>query len=413
MLIDTTLLANDQALIDGLADGRLRRFGGVIRDNTNGRIVKHLLEAPETSEELVETPLNSLLGRSGGFARRVGQRVVIPYAGAVQDTLSAILQVSQIGAVASVINLGVSAVGFAYMGYKLNQLQQAMSAMQERLSVGLDRVDSKLSKLTKQLDYLLVLAETNRYEQQRLGEAIAELHRALLVRELAEMQAWLDQLSRFPDDSRKEALLVASKARRVLADQALRATPELEPRVMLIADISIRGWAASTAMEANLLMELGQHRAARQLIEGEQPRFARLSERWAEALLTDQRPQLQTAYRFNAPRFQDHIQPERVERIARLHSPDRLLSADRRRLAADEAELELGLSYNAHLDERWTSQQLAVAEYLDGLSELSSRLEAIGSFAQECDIRKLSSSREALPERGTPPGIYVLPALSG
>lgn len=409
MLIDTTLLANNGPLIEGLVTGTLKRFGGVVRDASNGQIVRHLLEAPGTSEALIRMPMPNLLGGVGIVVDAVGHVVTNRKLDAVQKTLSSVLQVSQVAAAASVLNLGVSVAGFAYMGYKLNQLQKSMSAIQERMDAGFDRVDGKLDIIAGQLNYLLLLAEANASEQRRISDSLAELHRALLVAELAELQSWLDQLSRFPDDSPKDAIRAASKVRRTLSDQAVRATPEFEPRVMLVADISIRGWVVATATEANLLMGLGQHRDARQLIENEHPRFAQIAENWASALLADERPQLQTAYRFEAPRFREYVLPERVERIAGLHRADRVLAPERRSRAAREAALELEMSHNASLDGGWTHRQLAVAEYVDGLSELTSRLETVGAFAQECEARGLRSSREALPGPDAPAGIYVLP----
>lgn len=393
MLINTTFLVHDAALIEGLVTGRLRRFGGVVRDASNGRSVKHLIEVPGASEVLMSVPMQA--------AHRLN---------AVQQTLSSVLQASQVAAAASVLNLGVSAVGFAYMGYKLNQLQKAMSAMQERMDAGFGRVDAKLEALGGQLNYLLLLAEANASEQHRMSGSLAELHRAMLVAELAELQSWLDQLARFPEDSPKDAIRAASKVRRTLSDQAVRVAPQFEPRVMLVADISIRGWAVATATEASLLMQVGQHRDARQLIEVEHPRFAALSELWARALLADERPQLQTAYRFEAPRFREYVLPERVERIARIHDVDRDLPPERKRRVAKEAELEFEMSHNAQLDTGWTHRQLAVAEYLDGLSELSSRLETVGAFARECEKRQLPSSRDILPGPGAAPGLYVLSA---
>lgn len=410
MLIDTTLLAENGPLIEGLVTGGLKRFGGVIRDASNGRIVKHLLEAPGTSEVLMKAPVPNLLGGVGSVVDAVGHGVTIHKLNAVQQTLSSVLQVSQVAAAASVLNLGVSVAGFAYMGYKLNQLQKSMSAMQERMDAGFDRVDAKLDAIAGQLNYLLLLAEANASEQRRISDSLAELHRAVLVAELAELQSWLDQLSRFPDDSPKDAIRSASKVRRTLSDQAVRATPQFEPRVMLVADISIRGWVVATATEANLLMSMGQHRDARQLIENEHPRFAELAEHWADALLADERPQLRTALRFDAPRFRPFILPERVERVVRLHRPDRGLTDERRLRAGKEAALELEMSHNTALNDGWTHRQLAVAEYLDGLSEMSSRLETIGAFARECDVRSLPSSRAALPGPDAKPGIYVLPA---
>ncbi len=218
MLIDTTLLANNGPLIEGLVTGSLKRFGGVVRDASNGQIVKHLLEAPGTSEVLMKAPMPNLLGGVSTIVDAVGHGATIHKLNAVQQTLSSVLQVSQVAAAASVLNLGVSAVGFAYMGYKLNQLQKSMSAMQERMNAGFDRVDAKLEAVAGQLNYLLLLAEANANEQQRMSVSLAELHRAVLVAELAELQSWLDQLSRFPEDSPKDAIRAASKVRRTLSD---------------------------------------------------------------------------------------------------------------------------------------------------------------------------------------------------
>ncbi len=331
---------------------------------------------------------------------------------AIQETLSSVLQVSQVAAAASVLNLGVSVAGFAYMGYKLNQIQRSMSSMQEHMQAGFGRVDAKLDAIAGQLSYLLLLAESSSSEQRKISDSLAELHRAVLVSELAELQSWLDQLSRFPDDSPKEAIRAANKVRRTLSDQALRATPEFEPRVMLVADISIRGWIIATATEANLLMSMGQHRDARQLIQSEHPRFAKLAAHWADVLIANKRPHLQTALRFEAPRFRPFIMPERVERLAHLHRADHELSDSRRSRVAKEAALELEMSYNAALGDDWTRRQIAVAEYLDGLSELSCRLETLGAFARECEVRNLSSSRALLPGPETKPGIYVLSAIA-
>ncbi len=45
MLLDLTLLVNDPAIVKGLLDGSLKRFGGVIREAATGRIVRHLIPA--------------------------------------------------------------------------------------------------------------------------------------------------------------------------------------------------------------------------------------------------------------------------------------------------------------------------------------------------------------------------------
>ena len=67
------------------------------------------------------------------------------------------------------------------------------------------------------------------------------------------------------------------------------------------------------------------------------------------------------------------------------------------------------MSHNQPLDEKWAHEQIAVAEYLDGLSELSDRLEGVGELARECENRGLASVHDALPGRDAAPGVYVLP----
>ena len=380
------------------------------------------MDTPGTSESLMKAPIPGLLGEASRIATKGPLGVLdsaVNIAGyvktnrqltQVQKTLGSILQVSQIAAAASVVNLGVSIVGFTYMAYKMNQLKNSLTAIQERMESGFDRIDAKIGAIARQVGYLVLLAEANSEEQQKIRTSISDLHRMVLITEIAELQSWLNQLSRFPNEGLKEAIRVASKVRHTLSDQAVRVTPEFEPRVMLVADIAVRGWVVATATEAQLLMNLGQHHNAHQLIESEHPKFAALADSWARCLLSDKRPQLRTAYRFAASRFQSYILPERIERIARIHEPDRLADEEKQFWKEKEASLELEMSYNASLGKEWTQQQIAIAEYLDGLSELSDRLESLGAFARECEIRKFSSSRDVLPGPNTKPGIYVLSA---
>lgn len=397
--------------VEGVQSGRIERFGGVLRDAMTKRIIAHLKEVSQSARESegVANPLLGEISKALGSATK-GQGIA--GANMAPQMLSSVLQLSQIGAAASVLNLGVSVAGFAYMGYKLHQLQKSMSAMQESMDAGFDRVEAKLDAIAEQLRYLVLLAKENKTAQREIRESLAELHRAILIAELAELKSWLDQLARFPDDSPKDAMRAASRVRHTLSDQAVRAAPQFETRVMVIADVAIRGWAVATVTEANLLMELGEHREARQLIEHESPRFAQLTEKWTDALLADGGPELRTAYRFEAPRFQPYVLPERIGRIAQYHALDRDLTDDRKRRVSEEASLELEMSHNASLDEQWLHKQLAVAEYLDGLGELSNRIHSVGEFAEECELRQLPSSRAILPSADSEPGYYVLPAIS-
>ena len=93
----------------------------------------------------------------------------------------------------------------------------------------------------------------------------------MLIQEIAALNAELDDRKRFPNESPKESLKVASRARLFLANQSLQASPELDAEIMLNSDVSIQGWTVATATEANLLLEIGQHQEAKELLAVEVP----------------------------------------------------------------------------------------------------------------------------------------------
>lgn len=67
------------------------------------------------------------------------------------------------------------------------------------------------------------------------------------------------------------------------------------------------------------------------------------------------------------------------------------------------------MSYSdTKFDLAWTYRQIAIAEYLDSLSELSARLESLESFADLCESKGVKSSQEIIPGNDAEPGIYVL-----
>ena len=296
------------------------------------------------------------------------------------------------------------------MGYKLNQIQNALDNLQKSLEAGFHRIEECLDNLSSQLAYLHLLVEHSRQEQQRIGKAISELHRTILIREMADLRSEILDRSRYPDAPARDALKVASRVRIVLSDQTMQAKPALEAQTMLIADVATQGWAVATATEAYLLLEIGQINEAQQLLAFEVPRFRNIAEQWSDALIPDERSQLATAYRFAAPRFREHINPERTERIAYISSRDSSLSKDQIRRKKKDAELEFEMSYSSQFDEKWTYNQIAVAEYLDTLSELFARLESLQDFANMCKSKGVKTSHDILLGDRVESGLYSLPA---
>lgn len=132
----------------------------------------------------------------------------------------------------------------------------------------------------------------------------------MLIKEIAALNAELDDRKRFPNKSPRESLKVASRVRLFLANQALQTSPELNAELMLNADVSIQGWAVATATEANLLLKIGQNQAAKELLAEEVSKFKQVAEKWGDELIGDRNSYLSTAYRFTNSRFENHITPE-------------------------------------------------------------------------------------------------------
>ncbi|QLE59902.1 hypothetical protein [Nostoc sp. TCL26-01] len=425
MLIDTTLLVNNPDIIKGLLDGSMKRYGSVIRwaagTENAGQIVRHLVEAPGVTNTVISGA--KVIGEGVNYYKLLG----------IEKTLSSVMGLSQVAAGASVLNLGVSILGFAYMGYKLHQIQKQLGHIQQsmeegfdrmeaslyriegsiqkgfsQVGVSLDRVEHRLNIISGQLGYLFLLVEDNRQKQQSLAKAISHLHQAMLIKEIAALNAELDDRKRFPDESSRESLKVASRVRLFLANQALQATPELDAELMLNTDISIQGWAVATATEAQLLLEIGQHQEARELLAIEVPKFKQVAERWGNELISDENPYLSTTYRFNHSRFQEYITPERVERIVEISPSDRTLSSEHIRTKKIHVDVEFEMSHSSQWDQTWLHRQIAIAEYLDTLSELSARLDGLQSFAALCESKNVSSSRHLLPDYNAATGLYVL-----
>jgi hypothetical protein len=434
MLIDTTLLVKNPEIIKGLLDGSMTRYGSVIRwaaGNANGgQIVRHLAETPGLTSKLMTVPFSPILGGIDVIGHGLTYHKLI----GIEKTLSSVMGLTQIAAGASVLNLGVSIAGFAYMGYKLHQIQKTLGNIQQSMEAGfnrveagldrieknlsegfihvdkrLDKVDERLDIISGQLAYLYLLVEDSREKQKSLAKAISHLHQAMLIKEIADLKAQLDDRSRFPDESPRSAIKTASRVRLFLSNQAIQATPELDAEIMLNADVSIQGWAVAIATEANLLLEIGKHQEAKELLAVEIPQFKQVAERWGQALINNENTYLSTAYRFSNDRFNHYITPQRVERITQISTSDRALSPDQIRSKKTNIDVEFDMFYSdTKFDLAWTYRQIAIAEYLDSLSELSARLESLESFADLCESKGVKSSQEIIPGNDAEPGIYVL-----
>jgi len=146
------------------------------------------------------------------------------------------------------------------------------------------------------------------------------------------------------------------------------------------------------------------------LLAVEVPKFKQVAQRWGDELISGENSYLSTAYRFTNSRFKKHITPERVERITEISTSDRTLSPDQIRGKKTNVDVEVEMSNScSKYDEAWIHRQIAIAEYLDALSELSARLDTLQDFAALCESQNVRSSRDILPDTNAEAGLYVLP----
>lgn len=408
MLINSTFLIKETSIIQGLLDGKLTRYGGVIRETATGQIVRHLVESPSLTSKLMTLPASPILGSVSLATDLIGRGITIHKINQVREMLFPILGLSQIAAGASVLGVGFSLAGFAYMGHKLNQIQTSLSKIQQSMEAGFQHIDDRLNILSGQLAYLHLLVEKNRQGQKNLSQAISELHRTILIAQIADLRAELLERNRFPNYPIQQALKVASRVRMVMSDQVFQIQPQLEAEKMLLADVATQGWAVATATESYLLLEAGKISEARELLNFEVPRFKQNAEQWADNLLTTERSQLNTAYLFSAPHFTKHISSERVERIANISSKDRALSPEKKQGKKNEIAIEFQMFYASQFEQNWVHDRVAIAEYLDTLSELSARLESLQALADLCEETGVQSSLNLLPQKYQQDGWYSL-----
>jgi len=396
VLIDTSLLVNSLEIIHGLLDGSMTRYGSVIRWSAGtekaGQVVRHLAETPGLTKKLTDMSFSPLIGgidMIDGYSNLIG----------IEKTLSSVMGLTQIAAGASVLNLGFSIAGFAYMGFKLHQIQDSLNHLQNRLDI-----------ISGQLAYLYLLVEGNLQQQKRLAQAVSHIQQAIIIKEIAALNAELNDRKRFPYESPRDSIKVADRVRLFLGNQALQVTPQLDAELMLNTDIAIQGWAVATATEANLLLEIGQYQEAGELLALEVPKFKQVAEKWASELISDDNSYLSTAYRFSHTRFQKHITPERVKRIAAISPKDYTLSSEEIRHNKINIDVEFQMFHSSQWDEKWIHRQIAIAEYLDTLSELLAKLDSLQSFANLCESRNIKSSRDILPSSDTEIRLHLLSA---
>jgi hypothetical protein len=400
-VVQALLATGKDAITSGLASGALTRWGGVVRIAAGnpgaGTIVAHLRDI---------VPMAGQLASPLGVVQTASSMVANGQLYAIQSKLGTVLQMTNVAAAASVLNLGVSAVGFAIMNAKLNRLQGDMTKLtrlaQENHSQVMSRFDGVETRLVE-LRYIGLES------QEMLIETLQELRNVrkdLVDGYLAEMTAAAAHVradSRRGDHELAEAWKTCTKARSwfALGIESATLAPD-RTQVWLDTLTRFRGWCFAVAGEVYYARRSGDLDTAASVARDAAQQCRAWAARWADSALPPSE--------FGGVRRYFHSAFHRLpaEAVLRLH---RLQMGDVRVLRDGKA-----IDVARHVSEQlpalgpgWTDRQLALAEVLDFVEESTERVEALAAETQWCAERRLDVSRwEALPAPSENDGIGVI-----
>lgn len=152
-------------IYDGVSSHRYFQTGGVIKETGSNRIVAFLQNAGEGAKE----------------------------AGTVVSSLAS--TALQIGAAASVLNLGVSVVSFVVLNRKLNQVQEGIRLLDAGMREGFDRLTGKLDDIGARMVGLHLLTAKVSTDLNRVEDKIDRVSAQIDLAQFAGLASTFEQLA--------------------------------------------------------------------------------------------------------------------------------------------------------------------------------------------------------------------------
>jgi len=235
--IDETLLTTDKKwIVDGLKNGTLLREGGVVRYAPGqphaGAIAAFLKDGLN-----VKT-------LSSGLSNQMAQTFLM----------------SSVGSAASVLNLGLSTAGFAYLAYQNHQLKKDLVNLDQKVTENFNKIDSRFEDVTERLEELKWFARLNQDTLNEIRNEITNFRQEFFEKEQSRFLAALEiardypKLRVFEDNLRifkelKHALYLFLEKNR-LSTNNIRQIAE--------TGLKFRLWASSCAAEAETFISLNK-----------------------------------------------------------------------------------------------------------------------------------------------------------
>ena len=409
-IISAKLLIDGADLLIGLACGDYVRWGGVIRRAKGtpgaGQIVAMLREFPPLDQAF--STLSSLTHRlsiTSGLNRvekntsalLEGQQVTHTMISVgfsnTEAALGKVINLSGVGAAASVLNLGMSAAGFYMMNRKLNLVQQSLNTVQQLTSASLltlDDVDARTRMMQDTLIELRFIALEHADQLESLLEAVHDVKSALFARQMAQLQLANEEISRLGDVDDQPTLQRQHErvyqARLELSNElaARNLSTRDDPRRFMDTLALMRAWAMASALDVQLLRRMNQPDRAATLAEQLATQARSWVSAWTAQLLPAQ--EFGGVARFDHSGFDGLIAEDTRMRLGvAQHGELRSVSEDM--LGSTEHIMQL---QRARHDLGWFQRQAALARVVDMLEETCERVESLHAEATLCAAEALT-----------------------
>lgn len=181
----------------------------------------------------------------------------------------ALLGLSGIGAVASVANLGVSAVGFYVVNKKLNQLKSEMGRLHEAVSEGFSGMETRLVQIQYAIGEVAQGQQVLLAGQEDIKDQSDAANFAPVMTVLQRLEE-LEDKGKFPSASQADRWLDALRDSRnryqVLVEKWCTGSKETETLTFARGTGYYQAWAVALVAEARLLRWTGRTGLASELV---------------------------------------------------------------------------------------------------------------------------------------------------
>jgi hypothetical protein len=348
----------------GLRVGELVRTGGVVR------IAKGFEGAGQIAVHLRDTfPQGAL-------------QLLAPSTGPL-------LQLSSVAAAAGVLNLGVSAVGFAVVCHKLGVLQRSVNAISTQLDQAMTHLDERLDRIDLGLVELRYLAVAQGVQLREVVDHLREIRRDLLMDKLAALQATATRLQTDPEHVYEA--VHAIRAVRLWLESTLDGSSPSADRPNEWGDwfVRYRIWCMAVVLEVSALRAAGDLAGAATAAAHSATRARVRAADWAAAIAPPD--EFGGVGRFGFAELASRIPEECRHRLLRM---DDGLPLDRAEILEREREgAARVIASRPSLDGAWIERHVRAAHLLDFVEETTERLESLRDEMDLCQRRRLTFDR--------------------